>query len=159
MCKYEWGWSDQHHQCLSGTFLQLKDGMEIYIFLFIHSFILQIIAYWSALDRRNLEKLNIKNSFDTYQFSQQMSSEHFSLHIGCANLWGEDKELKLIFQGHLAGSFCRACNSWSQSPEFEPHVGNRVDLKKRKRKKVYLPIAWKLDNDEKTRKFQNTKSG
>lgn len=50
-------------------------------------------------------------------------------------------------QGHLVGSFGRPCDSWSWGPEFEPHIGCRDHLKKKKKK---VPI---LNGETKNREI------
>ena len=40
-------------------------------------------------------------------------------------------ELKILVEGHLAGSVGRACESWSQGHEFKPHVGHGAYIKKK----------------------------
>lgn len=45
-------------------------------------------------------------------------------------------EMHNIREGCLAGSFGRACGSWSRDHEFEPHIEYRVHLKIKLLKKI-----------------------
>lgn len=51
-------------------------------------------------------------------------------------------------EGSLAGSISRACDSWSQDCEFEPHVGHGDYFEKKKKKRnvstMELDPGWKI---------------
>lgn len=94
---------DQHHQHSPGTFLQLSDARneKIYTFIlqimsFIHSFMQQIIFSWAILDKRNLEKHDVKEKFQPLLL-HSINTIWAPPHGYCyTNLGGEDKECKSL---------------------------------------------------------------
>lgn len=126
---------DQHHQHSPGTFLQLSDARneKIYTFIlqimsFIHSFMQQIIFSWAILDKRNLEKHDVKEKFQPLLL-HSINTIWAPPHGYCyTNLGGEDKECK-----SLPSKSLKAC--WEDvkiSQQCKVRVGTKWVLKIRR---------------------------